>query len=84
MFSKFPPSGAAITLYGSSNETYRRVTGDPNGFDRTIRNVRFFQSLGVRVSLNFTMVRQNVMDYPKVGAVCRELGIPYTLITDIT
>lgn len=84
LFRQYPPYGAAITLYGGSNETYAAVTGDPKGLDKTVANIRFLQSLGVPISLNFTMIRQNVLDYPKVGRLCMELGLPYTLITDIT
>ena len=84
LFRKYPPQNAAITLYGGSNETYGVVTGDPKGFDKVVENIRYLQSIGIRVSLNFTMIRQNVLDYPKVGRLCSELGIPYTLITDIT
>ena len=84
LFTRYPPYGAAITLYGGSNETYAAVTGDPNGLDHVMRNIRFFQSIGVPVRLNYTMIRQNALDYPKVGGLCRELGIPYTMITDIT
>ena len=84
LFRKYPPHRAAISLYGGCNETYQAVTGDPEGFQKTVSNIRFFQSIGVPVSLNFTIIRQNVTDYPKVGRLCQELGIPYTLITDIT
>ena len=84
LFRKYPPVSVAITLYGGSNETYEAVTKDPKGFDKVIGNIRFLQSIGVRVNLNFTMIRQNVRDYPRINRLCQELGISYTLITDIT
>ncbi len=84
VFRRYPPCNVGITLYGGSNETYEAVTGDPHGLDKTVENIRFFQSVQAPVSLNFTMIRQNAPDYPKVGGLCRELGLPYTLITDIT
>ena len=84
VFRKYPPCTVGITLYGGSNETYEAVTGDPKGLDKVVENIRFFRSLGVPVGLNFTMIRQNAKDYPKVGKLCQELGLPYTLITDIT
>jgi len=84
LFRRYPPCDVAITLYGGSDETYEIVTGDPKGLTKTIENIRFFKEIGVPVSLNFTMIRQNVLDYPKVGRLCAELGIPYTIITDIT
>ena len=84
VFAKYPPYSAGVTLYGGSNETYAAVTGDPHGFDKAVSNIRFFQSIGVPVALNSTMIRENVRDYPLVARTCAELGIPYTLITDIT
>ena len=84
VFRRYPPSNVGITVYGGSNETYASVTGDPKGYDKVVENIRFFQSLKVNVGLNFTIIRQNVMDYPKVEALCKELGLRYSLITDIT
>ena len=84
LFRRLPPSRVGITLYGGCNETYQAVTGDKEGFDKTIRNIRFFQSIGVPVGLNFTIIKQNVRDYPLVAKACKELNRPYTLISDIT
>ena len=83
LFRRYPPQSVAVTLYGGCNETYEAVTGDPRGFERAVENIRFLQSIGVRIVLNFTAIRQNVLDLPLVGKVSRELGLPYTLITDI-
>lgn len=84
VFRRYPPANVGITLYGGSNETYESVTGDPKGFEKVVENIRFFRSIRVPVGLNFTMIRQNVLDYPKIGALCRDLACPFTLITDIT
>lgn len=84
VFRRFPPTNVGVTLYGGSNDTYEKVTGDPYGFDKTVENIRFLRSIRVPVSLNFTVIQQNVKDYPKVGQLCRDLHLPYTLITDIT
>ncbi len=84
VFRRFPPMSVSVTLYGGSNETYRNVTGDPHGLDKVLDNIRFLQSLGVPVKLSFTMVRQNVLDYPEVARLCTELGLTYSLITDVT
>lgn len=84
LFSRYPPNGVAVTLYGGSNETYEAVTGTRGSLDEVVRNIRFLRSAGIPVKLNFTMIRQNAMDYPKVDQLCRELGMTFTLITDIT
>lgn len=84
VFRRYPPQHAGITLYGGSSETYAAVTGDPRGLERALGNIRFLQSLGVPVNLNFTMTRRNVLDYPKIDRLSRELQLPLTLITDLT
>lgn len=84
VFRQYPPNYVSITLYGGCNETYEVVTGDPCGFSKTVDNIRFFQSIRVPVALNYTVIRQNVQDFPQIAKLSKELGIPYTLITDIT
>ena len=84
VFRRYPPYGVFVSLYGGSSETYRVVTGDPQGLEKTLENIRFLLSLRVPVQVNFTMIRQNVLDYPKVAGLCKELGVTYTLLTDIT
>ena len=84
VFRRYPPVSVGITLYGGSKETYAAITGDPEGLDRAVENIRFFQSIRVPVGLNFTVIRQNVLDYPLVGRLCRDLGCSWTLITDIS
>ncbi|MBR4711198.1 MAG: radical SAM protein [Clostridia bacterium] len=84
VFRRYPPHSAGITLYGGSAETYAAVTGDPGGLDRALDNIRFLRSLGVPVSVNFTMIRRSALDYPLVSRLCGGLGLPLTLCTDIT
>ena len=84
VFRKYPPNSVGITLYGGSNETYAAVTGDPKGLDKVVESIRFFQSIRVPVGITFTIIRQNVLDYPKIGKLCQELGLLYIITTDIT
>ena len=84
LFRKYPPQKVTVTLYGGCNETYEKVTGDPFGFDKVLENIRFFQAIGVPISLSFTMIRQNVLDYPMIGRLCRELNLPYYMTSDIS
>ena len=84
LLKSYPPANVGVTLYGGSPETYGAVTGDAGAFEEAVKNIHFLKSLGVRVQLNFTMIRQNAADYPKVHALCRELNVPYTILTDLT
>ncbi len=77
LFERYPPYAMAISLYGASNETYAAVTGDPKGFDKTMENIRYLKSLGVRLRLTFTAVQQNIRDLPKINEISMALGIPF-------
>lgn len=84
MFREYPPHGVTVTLYGGSNETYRKVTGDPKGLDKVLENLRFFQSIGVELGLVFIAIRQNVLDYPQVAEICQQFGKDCVLMMDLT
>lgn len=83
LFTDYPPRSAIISLYGESNETYAAVTGDPKGYDKTLKNIRFFQSIGVHVDICYTVIRQNVLDYPKIVDFCRNNGFKLVAASDI-
>ena len=40
-----------------------------------MENIRFFRSIGVKIGFAFTMIRENVLDYPRVFEIAREMGI---------
>lgn len=83
LFRKYPPHGVSITLYGTSDETYEKVTGDPNGFPKVKETVRFLRSIGVHYHLSYTVIKQNVYDLARMKSVCEELQAPYDWITDV-
>lgn len=79
----FPPYEVTTTLYGGSSETYRRVTGDPQGFDKVMDNIHFLRSLGIPMRINFTVIRENIRDYPLIKAICDELKLSCLLSSDL-
>lgn len=83
LFRKYPPCGVAVSIYGGSNETYEKVTGDAKGFDKVVENLKFLKETGVSVSLSFTVIKQNVHDYPAVSELAKKLDLPLKIITDI-
>lgn len=57
-----PPSKIRITLYGGSNETYDRICGVPEGFDKVKKSVDMLLDAGISVSLNASFTPYNVCD----------------------
>lgn len=60
--SQDPPSRINITLYGSSNETYKRLCNNPKGFDQVTKAIKLLKSANIDVRLNASMTPENIYD----------------------
>jgi MoaA/NifB/PqqE/SkfB family radical SAM enzyme len=78
--SKRPPMNLRITLYGASNETYERVTGVKNAFDRVMRNIGRLISAQIPLSLAATIISENESDLEAIQKIAddRKLQFIYT------
>ena len=83
LFREYPPHRIRVTLYGSSNETYARLCGDPRGFDRVMASIGRLRDEGLPVALSFTETTENVGDFDEVMRIARGLGVPIIVCTDL-
>lgn len=56
------PSRINITLYGSSKETYEKVCGSPDGYERAINAIMLLKEAGIPVVINASMIPENSQD----------------------
>lgn len=63
-----PPTKVNVTLYGASNDTYRRLCGHPNGFDAATRAVDMMKEAGIFVNINTSFTRYNIADMEALAA----------------
>lgn len=61
-----PPARINITLYGGSNESYERLCGDPEGFDKVRQGVNLLAENGIRFKFNCSLTPDNVSDFEKM------------------
>jgi len=57
-----PPLKVSITLYGASRETYQRVTGYADGFDKTVRAIDTLLARGIPIEIKTTVIKGNMHD----------------------
>lgn len=69
-----PPERINITLYGGSNESYERLCGDPQGFDKVCSGVRLLADNGIRFKFNCSLTPYNKEDLEKMLAFARKYG----------
>ncbi len=61
-----PPRRINITLYGASDETYKRLCGADHVFSKVDRAIRGLQEAGISVKLNCSLTPDNACDQEKI------------------
>lgn len=61
-----PPKEVSITLYGTSRETYQKVTGYAEGFDKVVRAIDGLQAKGIQTEIKTTVIQGNRYDYKQL------------------
>jgi radical SAM protein with 4Fe4S-binding SPASM domain len=78
--SEDAPAKVSVTLYGGSNETYRRLCGHPTGFDAATRAIDMMKQAGILVHINSSFTRLNEGDMESIisFAKSRDLTVSST------
>lgn len=63
---KAAPSRINITLYGASRETYARICGNPDGYDKAVKAILMLKEAGIPVVINASMIPENAEDMKQI------------------
>ena len=63
---KVPPTRINITMYGGSNETYKKICGNPNGYSKVVRAIDLLIASGINVRINVSFTPENIADMEKI------------------
>ena len=74
LFSKYPPSVFSVTLYGADRETYQKITGSADNFDKTIKGLEYLSKVSSYLEIKATFVKDNKDQLDRI----RELANRYT------
>ena len=75
------PTKVNVTVYGGSNETYRRLCGHSTGFDAMRRGVELLLQAGIFVHLNTSLTNYNIDDLESIGQFGRAHGLTVNAAT---
>lgn len=75
------PAKVSVTLYGGSNETYRRLCGHPSGFDAATRAVDMMKEAGILVHINSSFTRLNEPDMEAIVSFAKSRDLPISSTT---
>jgi len=76
-FKEYPPLLVDISLYGSCDETYAKVTGASGAFDKVLNNITRLIDAGIRVSLKAPVLNLYYDELPEMEAIADRLGVPF-------
>lgn len=77
VFEKYPPLLVDISLYGSCEETYKKVTGVSGAFDKIIHNIKALLNAGIRVSMKAPVLSLYYSELPQIKAIADAFEIPF-------
>ena len=81
--AEYPPLLVDISLYGASENTYRKVTGLQNAFARVIQNCKKLKKGGIRVSLKSPIIDLTYPEIKDMQMLADKLQIPFVYTFEI-
>lgn len=69
---KYPPHKIGITIYGASEETYKRVCGDQNAYKKAICGIGLLNELPSIINYRTTVIKDNLEDINKIEKLIKE------------
>lgn len=82
--AKNPPLKISITVYGASPDTYGKVTGHAEAYQKTIDNIKALISAGIKVHLKTTVIKHNKDDFQKLAEFADSLGLNMGLVNYVS
>ena len=77
------PYTLRFTLYGASNETYERVCGVKNGFDKVSHAIDLVKKAGIPFFIVSTIVKENQHDLKAMIKFAEEKKVKFTATTSV-
>ena len=65
-----------VSLYGASDETYEKITGNPKGFTQTVRGIDHLLEAGIGTKLNVLVTEENSNDLKQILQFAEERKLP--------
>ena len=78
---KCPPVRINISLYGSSDETYARLCGNPKGYTQVKHAIALLRDAGIPVKINCSLTPHNASDLPEMVKFAEDNGLVIQVAT---
>jgi radical SAM protein with 4Fe4S-binding SPASM domain len=79
VFAEYPPHEIEVSLYGTCDATYERVTGLPGSYTTVRRSLDLLLERGMPVGLKTMVLRDNEGEIAGMDALAQSLGLTFRL-----
>ena len=83
VLKEYPPLLVDISLYGANQETYRKVTGINDAFEKVISNCKKLNDAGIRVSLKTPVINENFNEIAQMKQIASKMKVPFVYTFEI-
>jgi len=66
-----------VSLYGATQETYEKVTGQPGSFRRCMRGIELALSRGLKISLKTVLLTLNLHEFDAMKKITEAFGLDF-------
>ena len=77
IFEQYPPLLVDISLYGSCEETYKKVTSVSGAFTKVLKNIKAMLDIGIRVSLKAPVLNLYYDELPQIKMIAESFNVPF-------
>lgn len=83
LFNRYPPTAISVTLYGSCPETYEKVCGRADGFDKTIRGLELLSQIPTVLEVRTTFIKDNMHELEKLRTIANRYTKRFAINTNV-
>lgn len=84
LFKRRTPYKIVITVYGGSRETYGRLCGNADAYDRVMEALWKLRENEIPFYIQMTVTKDNMLDVPAVMKLADDLGVRFQYMDSLT
>jgi len=74
---EWKPYNIEIKLYGATSETYERVTGIPNSFERAMHGIELLRERNIQFGLKTMVLTLNRHEFAQIRSIAQKFDVPF-------
>lgn len=83
LFQQYVPRMIDISIYGASEETYEKVTGQKNMFQKVMNNLELLKRYGIPFQLKTVLLSINKHELSSMREIANKFDVPFKFFTVI-